>query len=684
MLRMTEQKNIKPHYFVVILIYTTALFFFYLKYVPLIQPFQFVLLPILLSIATFTAIRIDWGLYFFVFVFPLINNLPYYFDIFEETPHAPTALVLFLFFFLGWMVHNTFYNDFSKIQHKIYKPLLLFSLLIFISAIINFFRFSNFFPFWSDSVYEFMTNAYGVTSGGAIMSVIMFSLNYLTGFAFFYILVSTSKSPDFIKRLVAVFTTSAFFSLLFGFSQNLFNPQMGSSPLSFDQGIINGTFKDAVSFSAFIAISIPLILGFFLTLKGIVRNFFIFYVPLAGYIIFFTGARIGFLCFFLSLVFFFVLFIKHSAPLKKPWLATLLILVLIIAIVSNLFIFQSKLKNTWVVSRLKQSYGYLKTGQFDLIFWGRTDILWKMAVEMIKDFPISGVGIGGYIIETSNYAKVFKTRFEIPQSTENYFLQVGSELGLIGIFVILWIFWEIIKKIRFAYKNIQKYDKNNCMLLGALAGIFSYLLNIQFHTYIGSHEIKYTFWLLLAIVFISSESKDREKIKTSTKKRFVILASSLILIYGVSHLWNSTHSLSLKRISEKYELQQDFGLYQEEADSEGRIFRWTREYGGITIRNEQPIIRIPLLASHPDIQENPVEVIIFVVEDFFKKKTFLDKIVINNNTWKYYEYSLQNKFSPELILLFKVSRTWNPLKDQGNPDQRDLGVGIGQIQFIDK
>jgi uracil DNA glycosylase len=38
----------------------------------------------------------------------------------------------------------------------------------------------------------------------------------------------------------------------------------------------------------------------------------------------------------------------------------------------------------------------------------------------------------------------------------------------------------------------------------------------------------------------------------------------LFLIFCGLHLWNSTHSLSLKNRTEKFEIKQDFGFYQPE------------------------------------------------------------------------------------------------------------------------
>ena len=52
-----------------------AFYFFYLKYVPLVGPFQLVLVPILLACFLLAAVRLEWGVLFFVFCF-LCDSIP--------------------------------------------------------------------------------------------------------------------------------------------------------------------------------------------------------------------------------------------------------------------------------------------------------------------------------------------------------------------------------------------------------------------------------------------------------------------------------------------------------------------------------------------------------------------------------------------------------------------------------
>ena len=254
------------------IIYLISLYFFYFKYVPIVKPFQIILVPILFSVFLITIFYVKWGTLLFIFSFPLINNLPYFFGISENIPHAPTALVLFLFFFLGWLVHNILYKPEYSIKHPILKPLILFSILIFISGIITIFRYSNFYPFLSDYVYELVTNVNGVSAGGAIMSSIFNSLNYLTGFAFFIILLTTVKSNEFIKKIFVILLISTSISILFGLFQQFHDISIGNTFIRIKQNTLNATFKDPNSFGVYLAVIIPLFLGGILAFRKFMKT----------------------------------------------------------------------------------------------------------------------------------------------------------------------------------------------------------------------------------------------------------------------------------------------------------------------------------------------------------------------------------------------------------------------------
>jgi len=59
------------------------------------------------------------------------------------------------------------------------------------------------------------------------------------------------------------------------------------------------------------------------------------------------------------------------------------------------------------IARLTHTF---KQRSLDNILRGRWDGLWEVAVLIIRDYPLTGLKIGGYIIEASNYGKIYNTK----------------------------------------------------------------------------------------------------------------------------------------------------------------------------------------------------------------------------------------------------------------------------------
>jgi O-antigen ligase len=655
---------------------SSGLIFFYIKYVPLVVPFQLVFLPLLLLVFFVTASEAQRGTLLFIFLFPLVNGLPYFFGIHEPLPHAPAALVLFLFYFQGWLIHFIIFKKKLSLPPRLVKPLLLLSALILISAVITIFRYANFFPSGPRTIYELTVNAQGVTAGGAIMSVVFSALNSLTGFAFLAIILSIPFSAGFVRKSFLVLTWSALLAMLFGLFQHLLNRHLGNNPTSIAVGIINGTFKDALSFGAFLAMISPLLLAMAAVSKGFLRAASSLAFLLSVYLAFFTGSKIGLFSLVLSLAVFLLL--RRAAILQRlrtfrrlplAGLGTAAFLVLVILLMAKGVI--PGIQNTKTLTRF---------GDFRTHLEHRTTRLWPLGLAMLKDYPLTGVGIGSYIVEVSNYAH--RRHIDIqPESAENYFIQVGSELGACGILLVLWIMVEIIRLLRIRYREANPPAGQRVLLSGALGGLSAFGPLLLWHTYIGSYEIHYLFWLLAGLV-LREESHRAVSGKNASWGRIInISGAAMLVVFGGFSLWSAGHSLSLEVQRQRLGLNRAFGLFEKEQTREGMAFRWTGRYGGLPVTIEQRHMELSLLASHPDIQSRPVKVSLYLLKGFFRQKIPLGEVLLTRPVWRSFVYSVPWVGEDDVILFIKVSRTWNPLKTSGAPDPRNLGVAIGPIYF---
>lgn len=672
-------------------IFTLILFyFFYLKYVPLIRPYQSVLIPILVLVFVLTMINKLWGLFLFVILFPLINCLPYFFGLYENIPQAPTALVLFLAFFLGLLWRGSFSPSPPPSSLQLNQWLYFFALLVLVSGLITIFRFSNFFPFLSDGIYEWRTNVNNVSAGGAIMSSVFNLLNYLTGIALFLFVSKEVKELSLKRKILNILIASASFSLGFALIQLYLEKDLANTPFWIKLSQINATFKDPNSAAAFFSALIPILLA-----TAIISSKKLAW-PLLGlslvslHIVNATGSRSAFLGLIFSLIIFtYLIFKKTSWPerKKKNLIIALILISLVALVLINLF------ASNRLASRLRWSFQFLNRNiSLDELF-NRRLYYWQAALAMISDYPLSGVGIGAYIIELPNYLKKLNFPFKETDSALNHFLQVAAELGLIGALLIIVVALTISKYLLRIVKSASAKTEEEILNIGLIASLTSIATNFLFHTFIGSYEIKYFFWLLLALLLhhepvkmkpteasllLSAKSEPHKKLSF---RSFPLFAGLVIFIYILSLFWTSTHSLSLSFRTKHFNLFQEFGLDRVEKTSGGQEFRWSGKTAALPLKITGAHLVIPLHVSHPDIHQKPVEVKLALLDSSLRYHRFLGKIDFNDHNWLEAEFDLSKEIGTQKILLIKVSRTWNPYRQAKIKDLRNLGVAVGRPYF---
>ena len=452
-------------------------------------------------------------------------------------------------------------------------------------------------------------------------------------------------------------------------------------------GQINGTFKDPNAFGAVLAMGLPFLLGAAAGSGG-GRRLRLLACSLPGWLVFpLIGARsalLGLAAGLLVLAVPFLLMSKDPRRRRIAWAAGGILLAFGIA------------AGTGALGRIRLAErvaGNLKTlvsggGLVDLS--PERYFLWREAAAMARDYPVTGVGPGAFIVELPNYYSRDPAPrlpglegFRRNDSAENFFLQAAAELGLVGTIVFIGLFLSTARR---AIRGVRRRaGPQDGFLLGAAAGMTAYLMNILFHSYIGSFETVFMFWTLSAVVFGRTDSEAPEPGPPAKAARIRRTAAAALLVgFGAVHLWTATHSLSLESRAAKYGFKQDFGFYAPEKTADGRDFRWTGKRAGLELRIEKTRLEVPLLVSHPDISERPVGVRVFLVRRLFREKRLLGELAVNESDWRTREFVL----APEdvgrtALLLFEVDRTWVPKEALGVPDPRSLGVGVGTLRFRD-
>lgn len=116
--------------------------------------------------------------------------------------------------------------------------------------------------------------------------------------------------------------------------------------------------------------------------------------------------------------------------------------------------------------------------------------LWKEALRIIRDYPITGCGLNNYSIVARDY-KSFEGGGVYPH---NSFLQKTAEIGIFGLLAFLFVLFIFFKTGIMYLKR-----KTNYLVLGLLTGIWAFLVQSFFDTNLYSLQMVVLFWYMLGL-----------------------------------------------------------------------------------------------------------------------------------------------------------------------------------------
>ena len=127
--------------------------------------------------------------------------------------------------------------------------------------------------------------------------------------------------------------------------------------------------------------------------------------------------------------------------------------------------------------------------------------IWGIALKMIKEHPITGIGNGNFVTLYDSYVKKYPD-LEYPDykhmPSHNSYLKVESELGIIGIISFLGILLSTIQKLIKLIK-VEKDRFLSLFFMGFLASVISFLfMNLSDNLFFIPKVTSY-FWLVIAI-----------------------------------------------------------------------------------------------------------------------------------------------------------------------------------------
>ena len=317
--------------------------------------------------------------------------------------------------------------------------------------------------------FTFLRSAYFSESVRGFIRIIKFA------FLFFALAEFFNTDNQRIKRTFWFIMAIACFTFLNGIFQSIYGFDFLRHKDLIKEDYLRrilGSFVHPNDFGAYIIFILPLTFCFFSpSIKRGQRAFLIINCILGSYCLLKTSSRGAWLGFLIGLIIYFF-FYKKKISIIVPLAA-----VLFIILTPHGF---DRLKGLFVLE--------------NNTVWERTQ-LWKGTWEMVKVHPFFGFGVNTF----SRYFPLFKPEsYPDLRYTHNSYLQMWSEIGIIGLTAFLSIIFVILKS---ATHNLRQKVKNGLegfMLLGALAGYIAFLIQSGLDTNLFSLKLTMLFWVMTA------------------------------------------------------------------------------------------------------------------------------------------------------------------------------------------
>jgi hypothetical protein len=308
------------------------------------------------------------------------------------------------------------------------------------------------------------------------------------------------------------------------------------------------------------------------------------------------------------------------------------------------------------------------------------ELLWRrqaygtVAVAMIREHPLLGVGVGSFHLLTADFGAL--TGYEghlVPDNAQNWFRHQLAEFGILG--GLGWIAWVVMFVVFLLRAPIPAADRFTASTIkGALVGLGLISLVGMPTQHIA---VTLTFWTF-AYWYVSVAKSAVETDQTSTPAGgsfhwAVVLALAITCSLGTWYL--ARHELRIANMARRVGWDYTYGLYDAERDPDGRAFRWTMRRAVAVIPAPKPWLKLTVLVNHADLAAKPVDA-----------KVWRDgALVFDERITRVAAATTYVRVPNEdtrVTLDFWCSRVARP-RDYGVNDPRDLGLQVSW-EFVEK
>jgi tetratricopeptide (TPR) repeat protein len=250
--------------------------------------------------------------------------------------------------------------------------------------------------------------------------------------------------------------------------------------------------------------------------------------------------------------------------------------------------------------------------------------IWEVTISMIKASPIFGTGLGTFQIVFPKF-RYPDFNLDVPIGNllhaHNEYLEIWSEMGLIGLGVFLWL---MISFLHYAFKMLKNEKEKGLLVAGLVSGIVGVLIDSLFSVSLRWTGSAFIFWFLFGLTIAMIRPKALSTKEKGGKSRgklthLVVISGAFICIMLITR-WHI----------EKYEANIYVARAQTFLDS-GRKSNAMLEFKKALNKDPDCLLALYLMGSL-NVEE----------EDFDEAKTYFEKLerlapdFANIHEWKGY------------------------------------------------
>jgi O-antigen ligase/polysaccharide polymerase Wzy-like membrane protein len=296
----------------------------------------------------------------------------------------------------------------------------------------------------------------------------------------------------------------------------------------------------------------------------------------------------------------------------------------------------------------------------------------SVATRMIRDYPLTGVGIGSFNWMAPDYWRQIANDKLPFDNAQNWWRHQIAELGLIASLPILfwsvWMVWLVVTRRASAAHRLESQT-----LRGLLIGIGAASL-VGMPT--QNPLVLLMFFSCAARFEILTRGERIQRIPNPESRiPAAALAAAFLIAIGYAGAQLVLARGPLKPLERAARTNRDYiiGTYPSEPLPQGQ-FRWTRRRATFALAAQSTHLMIRYHVEHPDVGTHPVRMRIATPCQTIVDRVFTD-MSVDGQALELPEGQTRVVFETE------VSRTWRPT-DFGKPDRRELGAAV-EADFVE-